>query len=202
MLNQDPIRPAMKLSCPCGADVRVDPHQQNRNLECPKCGLALRVVVGVDPKDLKRSRVSLVLPSAAFKTGGESLGSSAKPVKARTLVRKTVVPKPAPKTVAPRVAAAPPPPPPPPRTGRTVRGVIAQCACGSSFPVEEGELATQQDCPGCGVRYHVVVKLEKGSRTKSALLVPVRIVNRPTFAAPGSKPPPNIPSRSRQTRKL
>jgi hypothetical protein len=68
--------------------------------------------------------------------------------------------------------------------------------------VEEGELATQQDCPGCGVRYHIVVKIEKGTRAKSALLVPVRIVNRPSFSAPGSKPPPNIPARSRQTRKL
>jgi predicted nucleic acid-binding Zn-ribbon protein len=194
MLSQDPIRPWMKLSCTCGGDVRVDPHSQERKVDCPKCGMPIHFVVSIDPLDRKRSKVSLVLPLTAVKAEGESLGTiirkiplvpkSAEPktvapktVGRKTVVRKTVAPRPghpgdlldAPE---PEVSAGSR------STGRATRGVLADCPCGQSFPVDESDLASLQYCPGCGIRYHVVVKLEKGTRKKVALLVPAKVMGQ------------------------
>jgi hypothetical protein len=161
MFNPDEIRAHPKLSCPCGADIRVDPQKRERNVECPKCGLELSVVVSVDPKDLKQSKLSLVVPLMAVKTEGESLAK---------LERKT--PPPAPKsTVVPPAAT-------PTRTAspgpKSVKGVFAECPCGTRFPVDEAELATKETCPGCKVKYHVVLKLVPGTKRKTAMLVPER----------------------------
>ncbi len=174
MLHQDPIRPHLKLSCPCGGDVRVDPLSQDRSLHCPKCGLPIHFVVSVDPQDRRRSKVSLVVPRTAVRAEGESLG-----------MRPSKAPSEAPKTVRAKTVAAvrvPPPPqaPPAPRpSGRTVKGVRGQCVCGESFPVDESDLAGMQSCPGCGVRYHTVIKLEKGTRKKVVMLVPVKVTSQP-----------------------
>lgn len=200
MLSHDSIRPHLKLSCPCGADVRVDPLDQKRGLSCPKCGLSINFVVSVDPLDRKRSKVSLIVPLNAVDGVGESLGTiirkspmapkkPSKTVSVRSVTRKSAIP--------PARASSPPVPPPSPRpAGRPAKGVLAECPCGSAFPVDESDLASLQYCPGCGIRYHIVVKLEHGTRNKTALLVPAKVMGQRDGR---SVPPPKPAAPSRKT---
>jgi hypothetical protein len=168
-----------KVSCPCGQDIRVDPMSQERRVVCRKCGMKVDFVVSIDPR-LRKARVSIVVPRDAVKIEGESLAA-----------RKSV-PEPAPK--------APPPPAPrtvAPRSGKTVRVPTGTCACGTSFPVDESELTSIQACPTCGTSYHVVVKLEPGTRKKTVILVPEKPFARKEPPAP--KPPPAKASQKTKT---
>jgi predicted nucleic acid-binding Zn-ribbon protein len=76
--------------------------------------------------------------------------------------------------------------------------VLGTCICGTSFPVDDEELTSIQACPNCGVEYHVVVKMERGTRERSAILVPVKTVTvrRPSIA-PRPMPPPSTRSGKR-----
>jgi hypothetical protein len=159
MINPDEIRAHPKLSCPCGADIRVDPRKRERKVACPRCGLELSVVVSLDPKDLGQSKLSLVVPLKAVRTEGESLAK---------LGRKTPPPAPMSTVVAPPAA------PPPQASPKSVKGVFAECPCGTRFPVDETDLASKETCPGCKVRYHVVLRLVPGTKRKTAMLVPER----------------------------
>jgi hypothetical protein len=63
--------------------------------------------------------------------------------------------------------------------GRTVRGVVARCSCGTGFPIDERHLDDIQSCPGCSCGYHVVVKTEGAGKKRVAILVPQKpIVHR------------------------
>jgi hypothetical protein len=64
-----------KVSCLCGAQIRVDATSADRHVTCPSCDSTFDFVVSVDAAR-KRSRVSIVLSRAAMKTEGESLGKS------------------------------------------------------------------------------------------------------------------------------
>jgi hypothetical protein len=57
-------------------------------------------------------------------------------------------------------------------SGRTIRGVVAQCPCGTSFPIDEQQKDEAQICPGCKCSYHVVVKTDPLSKKRVAILVP------------------------------
>jgi DNA-directed RNA polymerase subunit RPC12/RpoP len=146
-------RTPYRVSCPCGTSLRIDALKAERRLRCPTCGLVLSFVVTMDGRS-RRPRVSIVVAPEAMKPEGESL--------ATVSARKGEPPAAAePKASRTRVG------------GRTVRGVLGTCACGTSFPVDDQELASIQACPQCGTRYHVVVKVERGTRKKTAILVPV-----------------------------
>ncbi len=178
-----------KVSCLCGEQIRVDPLSTDRRVTCPACGSNFDFVVTLDPGK-KRSRVSIVLPRAAMKTEGDSLAILGKG-------GDKIPEKPAAK--APAAKSAPPPPPPPPPTPsrvtrkvspKTVYALTGHCECGEEFPLHDtGELATVQACPACGRSYHVVFKLEPGTRKKTAILVPDKFTlpKSRTLAAP--KPP-------------
>lgn len=170
-MREESIGRIHKVSCPCGADVRIDPLKPDRNVTCPRCRLRIDFVVTIDPKS-RRPRVSIVVPLNAVKPEGESLAA----VPAKT---------------APR---APQPPPP-----RTVRAVLAECPCGAAFPVDASKLPGLQSCPRCKTSYHVTLKTEPGTRKKSALLVPQTPAPVPRARASGKTRlglPPAGPARA------
>lgn len=184
--------PFQFVSCPCGTEVRVDPMKGDRRVICPNCNSPLDFIVAMDAK-LKKPRVSIIIPMGLMKTEGASLGSApASP------------PPPAePVPVEPAPAA-------PPSTrgvrrgsGKTIRGIIATCECGGTFPVNEEELTTVQSCPKCKVSYHVVVKRDEDKR-KSAILVPVKPVGKNAGANKTmiSKPVPGQTAAKARTQKV
>src|SRR5687767_3092766 len=79
-----------KVSCLCGAQIRVDTSSTDRSVTCPSCENTFDFVVSIDAAR-KRSQVSIVLSKAAMKTEGESLGKAG------------------PEPVEPRLRPAPPP---------------------------------------------------------------------------------------------
>lgn len=148
-MRDEQVRAFARVSCPCGAAVRIDPMSAERRFRCPRCSNLIDFVVSVD-RATKRPKVSIVVPPDAVAGLGESLGAS---------TRKREAPA--------------PPPPSPPRAKSIVRGVFGTCICGAEFPVDDRELTTIQPCPDCGVRYHVVVKMDRATKERSAILVPV-----------------------------
>jgi len=152
-------RPLPKVSCLCGADVRVDPMNPTRRVTCPACRSTFDFVVTMDAAR-KNSRISLILPRGALEASLAQTGSAAP------------------------AAARPPAPPAPTRgvtrvqkktPGKTLRGIVAACDCGEHFPVEDdGELSSIQSCPHCGRAYHVAFKIDSVTRTKTAMMAPLR----------------------------
>jgi hypothetical protein len=57
-------------------------------------------------------------------------------------------------------------------SGRTIRGVVAQCPCGTSFPIDDQQKDEVQTCPGCNGSYHVVIKTDPLNKKRVAILVP------------------------------
>ena len=173
---------------------------QARSLRCPVCSHVITFVVSVD-RATKKPRVSIVVPPDAIKTdAGESLGASS----------RGGVTNPDP----------PPPQPPSPRPKGPAKGVFGTCLCGEEFQVDDEELTSIQACPRCGVKYHVVVKSDRATKVRSAILVPMEgakpvkprmsnsVLMRPPRATkrtvapartkgpapkPVTKPPPAIP---------
>jgi hypothetical protein len=154
-------KPDQRVSCPCGTTLKVDPMKGERRARCPSCGLVLDFVVTLNEKSRKPS-VSIVVSPEAMNVGSETLATLP-----HAKAKEVSPPEPAP---APSESA---------RTrvgGRTVKAVLGSCICGASFPVDDRELTSIQACPKCGIEYHVVVKLEPGTRKKTAILVPVKTV--------------------------
>lgn len=187
MKEDAPLRKIHKVSCLCGAEVRVDPLNTDRHVTCPSCNSSFDFVVTVE-SGKRQPRLSIVLPRAAMKTEGESLGKAgpkpeskapAPPPKAVTQAPKN--PTQVPKAVT-RVSKK--------SSGKTVQLCIANCECGATFPLEDtGELATMQSCPQCNRTYHVVFKIEHGTKKKTAIIVPDKpVAQRKTMAPPTSKP--------------
>jgi len=156
MSPQQPGRAWQKISCLCGADVRVDLMSTDRRVICPTCSNTFDFVVTMD-SERKNSRLSLILPKGALNTPSQTLAD---------------FPAPAP---------APPPPAPAPRAmtrvtkkvpAKAPRGLSGTCDCGESFSlVDDGELMSIQSCPACARSYYVVFKLEPGTHAKTAMLV-------------------------------
>ena len=162
------------VSCLCGAEVRVDPVSQDRRVTCPSCQSTFDFVVTLDQAS-RNTRLTLILPRSALKPEGESLAFSPAPKEP---------PSPPPKAVT-RVTKK--------GAGKTIKAVLARCECGESFPVEDtGELTSIQSCPECKRSYHVVFKIESGSKLKSAIIVPTKpIVHRgEKLRTLLTKPPP------------
>jgi len=158
-------RPLQKVSCLCGADVRVDVMSGDRRITCRACSSTFDFVVTLDAAR-KNSRVSLILPRAA-------LGLPS----------------------APLLKAPEPPPPPPKTTtrvpkkggGRTIRALLGTCECGELFPlVDDGELASIQSCPHCRRSYHVAFRVEGKTGQKTAMLAPSGSRSRKTVVPPPS----------------
>lgn len=166
-MANDAQRAPHKVSCPCGASLRVDPLSPERSLRCGACGNRLNFIVTFDGKS-RRPRVSIVVSPEAMALEGQSLGAA----------DDDPAPAPAP---APRATTSVPRPK---ASGNTVKGVLGTCLCGTQFPVDEEELTSIAACPTCGTEYHCVVKVERGTKAKSAILVPVKTapVRRPSIA--------------------
>jgi hypothetical protein len=185
-------KPLQKVSCLCGGTVRVDPLSQNRRVTCPDCRSTFDFVVTVDTAR-KKSMISLVLPKAAMKTEGESLGAASRPdrpappprVDPKPSPKAPPEPKPVPKPAASRAATRVPR-----KSGRAIAGVpTATCECGSVFPLEDnGELTSLQSCPQCNRVYHVVFKIEPGTKNKTAIIVPQKPIHHRMETMPPSKP--------------
>jgi len=173
-MAEEASRLGPKVSCVCGAQLRVDTTKADRRVTCPTCRNTFDFVVSVD-QARKRSRVSIVLSRAAMKTEGESLGKAAASEEEEAVFTSPPMPvpeKPAkskqPSEYRPKVSRV---------TkkigGKTTRIVMGNCECGAEFPLEDtGELATLQSCPQCNTPYHVVFKIEHGTNQKTAMLVP------------------------------
>jgi uncharacterized Zn finger protein (UPF0148 family) len=163
--------------------------KRDRSVTCPGCGNTFDFAVTMDQSN-KNSRVSLILPRGAFKTEGESLA----------MHPPAAAPAPAPEeepaaefeaVEEPEPEAAPPPPPPPiPRKSNTIQILMGHCECGSVFPLEDnGELTSIQSCPTCQRAYHVVFKLEPGTRQKTAIIVPQKpLMHRRMVTTPPKAP--------------
>ena len=180
---RDEPKPLPKVSCLCGESVRVDPLRPERRVTCPSCNSTFDFVVTVDAAK-KKSMVSLVLPKSAMKTTGESLA---------ILPGRPEAPAPAPPEIVPdlftpptRVRPAAEAKAKPPKavtkvprrsSGKTLDVPTATCECGAVFPLEDtGELTTLQSCPQCNRVYHVVFKIEPGTKKKTAMIVPQKPV--------------------------
>src|SRR5262245_844871 len=184
MANEQ-FRRLQKVSCLCGAQIKVDTGSTNHHVVCGTCGNAFDFVVGLDGH--KRSQVSIVLSKAAMKTEGDSLGKAS--------------PNAPPRAAAPKPAPPPPPPKAPPKETRAPRksaakankSIMALCECGASFPLEEtDDLTSLQSCPECKIQYHGVFKVEHGTHEKTAMLVPEKPKHpksRSTAPKPGMPPP-------------
>jgi hypothetical protein len=147
-------RPMPKVSCLCGADVRVDPMSPTRRVTCLACRSTFDFVVTMDAAR-KNSRISLILPRGALGV------PNAEPLPV------TRQPTPPPARAVTRVPKKTP--------GKTLRGIVAACDCGEHFPVEDdGELSSIQSCPHCGRSYHVAFKIDAATRTKTAMMAPLR----------------------------
>jgi hypothetical protein len=109
----------------------------------------------------KNSRISLILPRGALAMPGtEPLPPAPASVK-----RAALPPTPA-RSVTKVVKKTP---------GKTLRGIVAACDCGEHFPVEDdGELSSIQTCPFCGRSYHVAFKIDPTTRSKTAMMAPLR----------------------------
>lgn len=188
MKDEPPLRKIHKVSCLCGAEVRVDPLSTDRRVTCPSCNSTFDFVVTVDA-GRRSSRLSIVLPRAAMKTEGESLGKTAPKAEPKAAPPAPKAATQAPKAVTQvpkgvtRISKK--------SSGKTIQISMANCECGATFPLEDtGELATVQSCPQCNRTYHVVFKIEHGSKRKTAIVVPDKpIVHRRT-TAPAPKPSP------------
>lgn len=155
MPPQQPGRNWQKISCLCGADVRVDLMSTDRRVVCPTCSNTFDFVVTMD-SERKNSRLSLILPKGALNSPSQTLADFPAPAYAP--------PPPAPKALT-RVTKRTPAKP-----GRG--GLTGTCDCGLSFAlIDDGELMSIQSCPSCARSYYVVFKLEPGTRTKTAMLV-------------------------------
>ena len=154
-------RPLAKVSCLCGADVRVDPMAVNRRVTCLMCRSTFDFVVTMDASR-KNSRISLILPRGALEMPGtESLASAPAPAPSK---RAALPPTPA-RSVTKVQKKTP---------GKTLRGIVAACDCGEHFPVEDdGELSSIQSCPFCGRSYHVAFKIDPTTRAKTAMMAPL-----------------------------
>ena len=183
MRDEPPLRKIHKVSCLCGAEVRVDPLSMDRHVTCPNCNSSFDFVVTVDASR-RNSRLSIVLPRAAMKTEGESLGKAGPKPESKAAAPATQAPKGA--TQVPKGVTKVPKK----SSGKTIQICMANCECGATFPLEDtGELATMQSCPQCNRTYHVIFKIEHGTRKKTAIIVPDKPVpQRKTMAPPPSKP--------------
>src|SRR5262245_58858484 len=75
MKDEPQLRKIHKVSCLCGAEVRVDPLNTDRHVTCPNCGNSFDFVVTVEAGK-RQPRLSIVLPRAAMKIEGDSLGKA------------------------------------------------------------------------------------------------------------------------------
>jgi len=151
-------RPLPKVSCLCGADVRVDPMSPTRRVTCSACRSTFDFVVTMDAAR-KNSRISLILPRGALGMPGSE------PLPAAPAASKAPAPSPA--RAVTRIQKKTP--------GKTLRGIVAACDCGEHFPVEDdGELSSIQTCPHCGRSYHVAFKIDPATRAKTAMMAPLR----------------------------
>src|SRR5437016_8605634 len=123
---RDEPKPLPKVSCLCGATVRVDPLQQDRRVTCPNCNSTFDFVVTVDAAR-KKSMVSLDLPRSAMKTEGESLGMKAGRSDPRPALpsEPKAETKPAPKAPLTRAVTKATRKP----SGKTVSIPMGQCEC-------------------------------------------------------------------------
>jgi len=175
-MPDEPFKSYQKVSCLCGASLRVDPSNTNRHVACPTCGNSFDVVVTMDAAK-RRSKVSIVLSKAAMKTEGDSLGKAGdEPVQAGKAPGAKGTPP-------PKAEPTPTPAKPMPKVtrvtrkvgGKTTKAIMGNCECGAAFPLEDtDELTILQTCPQCNTLYHVVFKLEPGTHQKTAMLVPER----------------------------
>src|SRR5689334_12145289 len=127
-----------KVSCVCGAQLRVDTTKADRRVTCLSCRNTFDFVVSVDAAR-KRSKVSIVLSRAAMKTEGESLGKAA----AEREEEAFFTPEPAPPPEV-KPAKSKQPSEYKPKVsrvtkkvgGKTTRIVMGNCECGAEFPPE------------------------------------------------------------------
>jgi len=183
-----PKKSLQSVSCLCGGEVRVDPMNRDRRVTCRNCGNTFDFAVTIDQSN-KHSRVSLILPRGAFKTEGDSLALHSPapgsepveepPAEFEPVAEAEVEPEP-----------APPPPPRAPKRSNTIQILMGHCECGNVFPLEDnGELTSIQSCPTCKCAYHVVFKLEPGTRQKTAIIVPQKpLMHRRMVTTPPKAP--------------
>ncbi len=184
-MRDESAKPLAKVSCLCGASVRVDPLKQDRRVTCPDCNSTFDFVVTVDAAR-KKSMISLVLPKAAMKTDGESLAFLGEPQAVPSKPQPEYQPDLFAETKSKAAKPAPPPKAPAakgvtkvPRKGggKTINVPMATCECGAIFPLEDnGELTSLQSCPQCNLSYHVIFKIEPGTKKKTAIIVPEKPV--------------------------
>jgi len=157
------------VSCPCGAQIAVDPKAENRSVACRQCGVSVDFVVTFDPK-VKGSKVSIVVPRAALASG-----QSKPPAKPPSAER-----------IQPDVAEFSP-----------AEQIIAACSCGARLMVDAVELTSVQTCDRCGASFHVVVKRIPGTPQREVILVPEEpFAGRKKMAKPPSSSDPAPKTRS------
>ena len=178
MKDEPSLRRIQKVSCPCGADVSVDPLSTDRRVTCPGCRSTFDFVVTMDAAR-RSSRLSLVLTREVLHTEGESLGAASESMPSTPIPPAAKLPAPKSATRVSKKAAA----------KASTSAPTANCECGASFSLEDtGELTSMQSCPQCNRTYHVVFKIEHGTKNKVPIVVPGKpIVHRRTVP-PSSKP--------------
>jgi ssDNA-binding Zn-finger/Zn-ribbon topoisomerase 1 len=67
---------ASSVSCPCGAQLTIDPDETTQETACPECGQTLEVIVSVDPRT-KQAKLGILVKAGAV-TPRQRRGKDAK----------------------------------------------------------------------------------------------------------------------------
>lgn len=64
MASMSPHPNASNVSCPCGAQLMIDPNETTQEVACPECGQTLEIMVSVDPRT-KQARLGILVKAGA-----------------------------------------------------------------------------------------------------------------------------------------
>lgn len=82
MSSMSPHPNASSVSCPCGAQLTIDPDETTQETACPECGMTLEIVVSVDPRT-KQAKLGILVKSGAV-TSRQRKGKDAKGAETHT----------------------------------------------------------------------------------------------------------------------
>jgi hypothetical protein len=76
MSSMSPHPNASSVSCPCGAQLKIDPDETTQEMACPECGQTLQIVVSIDSRT-KQAKLGILVKAGAV-TPRQRRGSDGK----------------------------------------------------------------------------------------------------------------------------
>src|SRR5262245_18601175 len=60
-----PNKSGMSASCPCGAQLEIDPNETTQEIACPECGMTLEVAIAIDQRT-KKVRLGILVKDTSL----------------------------------------------------------------------------------------------------------------------------------------